>query len=41
MLEKPKVSLERGSITIKVNIEISGREAEKYPEAFSYVWMVI
>ena len=32
MLEKPKLSSDIGSITIKANIELSGKETEKYPQ---------
>ena len=44
MLEKPKPSSNIGSITIKANIELSGKETEKYPRNFFTiitVWMVI
>ena len=30
MLEKPKLSFDISSITIKANIELSGKETEKY-----------
>ena len=30
MLENPKLSLDIGLITIKANIELSGKETEKY-----------
>ena len=29
-LEKPKLSFDKGSITIKANIELSGKKTEKY-----------
>ena len=35
MLEKPKLGFNLGSITIKANIELPGKETEKYPETFS------
>ena len=44
MLEKPKLSLHIGSITIKANIELSGKETEKYSKnvfMIIIVWMVI
>ena len=44
MLEKPKLSFDIGSITIKANIELSEKETEKYPRnvfTFIIVWMVI
>ena len=44
MLEKPKLSFDIGTITIKANIELSGKETEKYPRNVSIiiiVWMVI
>ena len=34
MLEKPKLSFNIGSITIKANIELSGKETEKNPQTF-------
>ena len=34
MLEKPKLSFNIGSITIKANIELSEKETEKYPRNF-------
>ena len=34
MLEKPKLSSDIGSITIKQNIELSGKETEKTPGTF-------
>ena len=43
MLEKPKLSFDIGSITIKANIELSGKETEKYPRnvfTIIIVWMV-
>ena len=36
MLEKPKLSFHRGLITIKANIEFSGKETEKYPRNDHY-----
>ena len=44
MFEKPNQSFNIGSITIKANIELSGKETEKYPRNFSttiIVWMFI
>ena len=44
MLEKPKLSSDIGSITIKANIELSGKETEKYPRdvfMIIIVWMII
>ena len=44
MLEKPKLSCDIGSITIKANIEVSGKETEKYSRTFFtiiIVWIVI
>ena len=44
ILEKPKVSFDIGSITIKLNIELSGKKTEKYPRHIFInviVWMVI
>ena len=44
MLEKPKLSLGIGSLTIKANIDLSGKEAEKYPRTsftIIIVWIVI
>ena len=44
MLEKPKLSSDVGSITIKANIELSGKETEKYPRnifMIIIVWMII
>ena len=38
MLEKPELSSDIGSITIKANIELSGNETEKYPRN---VFMII
>ena len=35
MLKKPKLSCDIGSITIKANIEVSGKETEKYSRTFS------
>ena len=35
MLEKPKLSFDTGSITIKANVELSGKETENAPETFS------
>ena len=32
MFEKAKLSFDIGIITIKVNIELSGKETEKYPQ---------
>ena len=43
MLVKPKLSFDIGSITIKANIELSGKETEKYPRnvfMIIIVWMV-
>ena len=34
MLEKPKLSFNIGSITIKANIELSEKETKKYPRNF-------
>ena len=44
MLKKPMISFDRDSITIKANIEFSGKETEKYPRnvfTIIIVWMVI
>ena len=44
MLEKPKLSFGVGSITIKANMELSGKEIEIYPRnLFTIIisWMVI
>ena len=44
MLEKPKLSFHIGSITMKANIELSGKETEKYPRnvfMIIIIWMVI
>ena len=44
MLEKPKLSSDIGSITIRANIELSGKETEKYPRnvfMIISVWKVI
>ena len=44
MLEKPKLSSDIGSITAKANIELSGKETEKYPRnvfTIITVWIVI
>ena len=44
MLEKPKLSSDIGSITTKANIELSGKEIEKYPRnvfTIITVWIVI
>ena len=44
MLEKPKLSLGVGLLTIKANIDLSGKETEKYPRTFFtiiIVWIVI
>ena len=44
MLEKPKLSLGIDSLTIKANIDLSGKETEKYPRGFFtiiIVWIVI
>ena len=44
MLEKPKLGFNLGSITIKANIELPGKETEKYPRNFFTIvtaWMVI
>ena len=43
MLEKPKLSFDIGSITIKANIKLSEKETEKYHRNFLtiiIVWMV-
>ena len=43
-VEKPKLSSDIGSITIKANIELSGKETEKYPRnvfMIIIVWMII
>ena len=43
MLEKPKLSFDRVSITIKANIELSGKETQKYPKnvfMIIIIWMV-
>ena len=43
-LEKPKLSSDIGSITVKANIELSGKETEKYPRnvfMIIIVWMII
>ena len=37
MLEKPKLSFGVGSITIKANMELSGKEIEIYPRKFCYL----
>ena len=42
--KKPKLSFHIGSITIKANIELSGKETEKYPRKvfrIIIVWMII
>ena len=44
MLKRPKFSFDIGSITIKANIQLSGKESEKYPRnifRIIIVWMVI
>ena len=44
MLKKPKLSSDIGLITMKANIELSGKETEKYPRNISMiiiVWMII
>ena len=44
VMEKPKLSSDIGSITIKANIELSGKETEKYPRngfMIIIVWMII
>ena len=44
MLSKGKLSSDIGSVTIKANIELSGKEIEKYPRnVFTIItfWMVI
>ena len=44
MLEKPKLSSDIGSVTIRENIELSVKLIEKYPRHFFaivIVWMVI
>ena len=44
MLEKPKLSFDICSITIKANIDPSGKEDKKYPRnifMIIIVWMVI
>ena len=44
MLKKPKLSFDVGLITIKANIELSGKEIRKYPRKFFMiiiVWIVI
>ena len=35
MLEKAKLSSDIGSVTVSINIELSGRGIEKYPRHFS------
>ena len=43
-LEKPKLNFDTGSITIKANIELSGKETEKYLRnvfTIIIVWMFI
>ena len=43
MLEKPKLSFDRVSITIKANIELSGKDTQKYPRnvfMIIIIWMV-
>ena len=35
MLEKPKLSFDIGSITIKANTGLSGKKTENTPETFS------
>ena len=35
MLDKRKLSFDKGSITIKANIELSEKNPEKYPRNFS------
>ena len=44
MIENPKLCFDIGSITIKANIELSGKETKKYPRDFFtiiIVWMVL
>ena len=44
MLAKPKLSSGISSITTKANIELSGKETEKYPRnvfIIIIVWMII
>ena len=44
MLQKPKLSSDIGSITIMANIELSGKETEKYPRdvfMIIIVWTII
>ena len=44
MMEKPKLSSDIGLITMKANIELSGKETEKHPRnvfMIIIVWMVI
>ena len=44
MLGKPKLSFDKGSVTIKAKIQLSGKETEKYKiNVFMIiiVWMVI
>ena len=44
MIEKPKLCFDIGSITIKANIELSGKETKKYLRDFFtiiIVWMVL
>ena len=44
MLEKPKLSFNIGSITIKANTGLSEKETEKYPRTVFtviIVWIVI
>ena len=44
MLQKPKLSFDIGSLTIKTNIALSGKETENYPRNFftiAIVWIFI
>ena len=44
MMEKPKLSSDIGLITMKANIELSGKETEKHPRnvfMIIIVWMII
>ena len=38
MLEKPKKSFDIGLITVKANIELSGKETENTPGTFSWAF---
>lgn len=40
MLEKAKLSSDIGSVTVRINIELSGRGIEKYPRYFFIIVIV-